>query len=103
MAYTDGKAAPRVSPTAPEAGVKAAAAPANKSNQMKSAGQTSLFRGYSEASKVPVGNQVRVDRAGKGLGRAGVPSAMALGSKDKALVATENPSGKRNIPGTKRL
>lgn len=98
MAYMDGKAAGRR--TTP-AGITPASAPAVDSNQSKVQGQTAKFRTYSHApaAGVEVGNQVRLDTAGKGLNVAGRPSPMAVASRDKSLPAVENPSGVDSIPG----
>ena len=99
MAYTDGKAAPRRVPGSKPDGDSPAPAPKAASNQVRVMGQTGKFRTYSETPNAPVGNQIRIDRAGKGLGVAGRPSAIATAGKLTKDAAVENPSGSRSKAG----
>jgi hypothetical protein len=98
MAYTDGKAAPRRVPGSTPL-VSAAPAPAGKSAQSLTVGQSAKFSQPSLASHASVGNQVRIAGNTKGTGVAGRPASLAVAGKTSTKPAVENPSGSSNKPG----
>jgi hypothetical protein len=73
-----------------------------ESNQERGQGQSSKYRSVSTASKVPVGNQVRVQGNTKGTSTVGKPSAVSLQGKKSVSGASENPDGQRNRAGKLR-
>lgn len=111
MSYTSNKAAKRESPTVERGSEYAKASSKTASDkQAKSelgASQSSKFRTvtakldkgvqptYTAKAGYNEGNYVKLQANTKGTGVVGRPAGVALASKRKVFVASENPDGKR--------